>query len=55
MKKMLPDLLGKLGPAIFAATLVGCLLAKKYELIHSVLMLAGVVFMVIGYYSENKS
>jgi|GEM_PF-3348259 len=41
---------GKIGPPIFAATLVGCLLSFEIKLIHIVLLLTGLVFMGINHW-----
>ena len=43
------DLAGRIGTPIFAATLVGCLLQEKIELLHIVLLVAGVVLIAIDH------
>jgi len=40
------ELAGKLGPPVFAATMVACLLARRYEPSHLVLM--GIGILLIG-------
>lgn len=42
------DLLGRLGPPMFAATLVGCLLEGKMVLSH--LLLMGIAVIFIGFH-----
>jgi hypothetical protein len=44
------DLGGKIGPAVFSATLVGCLLAERFEVIHGVLMGTGLVLIGIEHW-----
>ncbi len=46
------ELLGKLGPPICAATLVGCLLAEKFELIHASLLSLGAACIAISHWVE---
>ena len=43
---------GKVGAPIFAATLVACLLSGDYDLLHAVLMLAGLVMMGLSHWRE---
>lgn len=40
------ELGGKVGPPIFSATLVGCLLSGEFELIHGILL--GIGLALIG-------
>lgn len=35
------EFVGRVGPSLFAASLVGCLLSERYEVLHGVLMAAG--------------
>ena len=44
------DLIGRLGPPIFAATLVGCLLADKMVPSHLILMGTGVLFIAFHHW-----
>ena len=43
------DMAGKLGPPIFAGTLVGCLLQGKSEATHYVLLAVGFALMVVSH------
>jgi hypothetical protein len=45
-----PDLAGKVGAPIFAATLVACLLSGNFEMIHGVLMGAGLLLIGVGHW-----
>ena len=50
--------MGKVGAPIFVATLVGCLLSGKYDLLHSILMLTGLVMMGLSHrweYHQRKT
>jgi hypothetical protein len=42
------DFLGKVGPPIFAATLLGCLLSERLELIHGLLLLISLLLIGIS-------
>ena len=44
------DLIGRLGPPIFAATLVTCLLADKLVPSHLLLMVTGVLFIAVHHW-----
>jgi hypothetical protein len=46
------DFLGRIGAPIFAATLVGCLLAEQFAFIHGLLLLIGISFMGISHWHE---
>ena len=49
------DLAGKLGPPIFAATMVACLLARRYEPSHLVLMGIGILLIGVSHwYTYHK-
>lgn len=48
------DLAGKIGPPIVAATLVACLLAGKFELLHGVLLGGGVLLIWLSYWQMRK-
>ena len=48
------DLSGKIGPPIVAATLVGCLLANKFELLHGVLMVGGILLIWLSHWQTRK-
>ena len=41
------DLGGKVGPPIFAATLVGCLLSEAFKLTHAVLIGVGLALILV--------
>jgi hypothetical protein len=43
------DLAGKVGAPIFAATLVACLLSGSFEMIHGVLIGAGLCLIGVGH------
>ncbi len=45
------DLAGKLGPPIFAATLVACLLSQEFDVLH--LLLLGVGLGLIGMHHRH--
>ena len=47
------EFVGKVGAPIFAATLVGCLLAERLETIHVVLMVLGLTMMGICHWREH--
>ncbi len=47
------ELSGKLGPPVFAATLVGCLLSGRLALAHLVLMAAGLALIALGHWGEH--
>ena len=49
-QKFWVDLLGKLGPPTFAATLVGCLLSGKLEGVHFVLLGLGVTMIWVSHW-----
>ena len=44
------DLTGRIGPPIFAATLVGCLLQERLEASHIALMGIGLVLIVVSHW-----
>lgn len=46
------DFLGKIGAPIFAATLVGCLLAKQFTAIQGLLLVMSMIFMGISHWYE---
>lgn len=41
-------LASRLGPPVFAATLVTCLVMGRYEPLHGVLLVAGVLLIALG-------
>lgn len=45
--------LAKIGPPIFAATLVGCLLKGQVQPIHGVLMAVGFALIYLGHRLES--
>ena len=45
------ELAGKVGPPIFAATLVGSLLSRQFELMHGVLMGVGLALIGLHHWS----
>lgn len=45
------DLGGKVGPAIFSATLVGCLLSSRFEILHGVLIGIGLLLIYLEHCS----
>jgi hypothetical protein len=45
-----PDLAAKVGAPIFAATLVACLLSGDFDLIHGILMGAGLLLIGVGHW-----
>ena len=47
------ELMGKLGPPICAATLVGCILAGSFEGVHLLLTAAGVGMIAIDHWSSH--
>jgi len=53
------EMLGRLGPPIFAATLVGCLLADRMIPSHLILMGIGIAFIALHhwftFHSKHKS
>ena len=51
-KKFWIDFSGRVGPPIFAATLVGCLLSLKIEWIHIVLLIIGLGLIGINHWYE---
>ncbi len=44
------DLAGRIGPPIFAATLVGCLLSERMTVTHYILMAVGLALIVVGHW-----
>ena len=42
------DLAAKLGPPIFAATLVACLLDRTVDPLHGILLVAGIALIGVG-------
>ena len=48
------DLMGKLGPPIFAATLVGCLLSGRFDLTHVVLLGLGAALIWISHWHSHR-
>ena len=44
------EILGRLGPPIFAATLVGCLIADRLVPSHLLLMGTGIAFIALHYW-----
>ena len=58
-KSFIIELAGKLGPPVFAATMVACLLARRYEPSHLVLMGIGILLIGINhwytYHSKSKN
>ena len=45
------ELGAKIGPPVFAATLVGCLLGHEFTMTHGILMGVGLALIVIGHWS----
>lgn len=43
------DLAGKIGPAVFAATLVGCLLSEHMSMAHYILLGVGLALILVGH------
>ena len=48
-----PELAGKIGPPIFSATLVVCLIQRQYEPTHWVLLAIGLGLMVFSHWREQ--
>ena len=48
------DFAGKVGPPIFAGTLVACLLAGRLAPLHGVLMGAGVVLIAVSHWHDHR-
>ena len=46
------DFLAKVGVPIFAASLVGCLLADRFEVIHGILMGVGLALIYLSHRLE---
>ncbi len=46
------ELAGQLGPPMFAATLVACLLERAFDPLHIVLLIAGLSLMWAGHWGE---
>ncbi|MFT4513436.1 MAG: hypothetical protein ACI89X_001341 [Planctomycetota bacterium] len=53
------DLGGKIGPAIFSATLVGCLLSSRLEILHGILLGTGLLLIYLEhratYHRDNTA
>ena len=47
-------LMGKLGPAMFSATLVGCLLSGRFEVIHGVLLAVASICISVEYVFSQR-
>ena len=47
------EFVGKVGAPIFAATLVACLLAGRFEVLHGVLMTAGLGMMIVCHWRTH--
>lgn len=45
------DLGGKIGPAIFSATLVSCLLSSRFEIVHGALLGVGLLLIFLEHRS----
>ena len=43
------DLAGRIGAPIFAVTLVGCLMSQRLEVVHGVLLAAGVGLIFLNH------
>ena len=52
-KRFIWEFVGKVGVPIFAGTLVACLLARRLELLHVVLMAAGIGMMLLAHWAEH--
>lgn len=53
MKEHIPfiiELAGKLGPPVLSATLVLCLMTRKLEPLHIVLILVGLVLIIVEHW-----
>ncbi len=48
------ELIGKLGPAMFSATLVGCILSNRFELIHAILLLVAISCISIAFIATHR-
>jgi hypothetical protein len=46
------DFAGRIGPPIFAATLVACLLQRVYDPLHIILLVVGAGMIWVGHRSE---
>ncbi len=46
------DFLGKIGPSTFAATLVACLLSDKFELVHGILVVVGILMTGVSHWDS---
>ena len=56
MKEHIPfliELAGKLGPPVLSATLVICLVTRKLELLHIVLILVGLLLIIVEHRYTN--
>ena len=47
------EFVGKIGAPIFAATLVGCLLAERFDVMHAILMVLGVLMMGLSHWRDH--